>query len=763
MEKLLGQQLGPYRLESILGSGGMAVVYRARHEQGHEVALKVLVPPPGAGSDILARFEREARTAARLSHPAIVRVLDVGRADGYAYLAMPLIEGQSLADRLAASGALDEAAAADIAWQIADALYYAHSQGVVHRDVKPSNILLSRDGRAMLTDFGVARALDDVDLTRTGHTVGTPAYMAPEQATGESPVDGRADLYSLGIVLYHMIAGRPPFQGTTPQVLHAHVYSPPPPPSTVTQVSQPMEAIILRALAKDVAQRFQTGAAMAQALAGLDDRTGTLPVLIPPARPLKRRRYIWLGLIPILLVAIVAAWLAGLFNPAPATVPLAAVSPTPPASGPASRLPDSPTPTPVAPPVSLPFPAGTLLKGTGPGIFRLSAGGRLQHIYDWPTFAAFGFDEADIQTAADDILNALPRDQELTRLIQGQDQSLDWVVGGRRWRIERWQSTLSRMGYRGLPASAADDLLLAALPLAVNEPDLPGGTLLKAGGSDTYRLFAGGVLRRFNTPELLAAYGYAPEVVVEVPDEVLSLYSIGAPLTPLLRQEVTGEVFLIENGWRRPMPDGEALWALGYGVEDVSSAPVDYLDSFPLVEWTPTPAATTASAPAPPPTSTPPPSPTACPQPVDPALAAFMQDNPIRAQLNCPLATALTTPAAWEPFERGLMLWREDLNLIYVLGPDGTWISTGDTWREGDEPYDVAIVPPPGFYQPVSGFGKTWRERPGVREALGWATTEEKGFTATIQEFGGGTLWFDPARNIFVLLLNDKTYQIAGP
>lgn len=762
MEKLLGQQLGPYRLESILGSGGMAVVYRARHEHGHEVALKVLVPPPGAGSDILARFEREARTAARLSHPAIVRVLDVGRADGYAYLAMPLIEGQSLADRLAASGALDEAAAADIAWQIADALYYAHSQGIVHRDVKPSNILLARDGRAMLTDFGVARALDDVDLTRTGHTVGTPAYMAPEQATGELPVDGRADLYSLGIVLYHMIAGRPPFQGTTPQVLHAHVYSPPPPPSTVARVSQPMEAIILRALAKDVTERFQTGAAMAQALARLDDRTGTQPVLIPPSRKIKGRRYIWLGLFPILLAAFVAAWVAGLFDPAPAA-PSAAISPTPPARGPASHLPGSPTPAPVSTPVSLPFPPGTLLKGTGPGVFRLSAEGQLQHIYDWPTFAAFGFDEADIQTAADEMLNALPRDQELTRLIRGQEQPLDWVVGGQRWRIERWQSTLSRMGYRGLPASTADDLLLAALPLAVNEADLPGGTLLKAGGSDTYRLFAGGVLRRFSTPELLAAYGYPPEALVEIPDEVLSLYSIGAPLTPLLRHQVSGEVFLIDNGRRRPMPDGEALWALGYGVEDVSSAPADYLDSFPLVEWTPTSAAT--ATPPLPPTSTPTPlpSPTACPLPVDPALTAFVQENPDRDRLNCPLAAALTTPAAWEPFERGLMLWREDLNLIYVLGPDGTWISTGDTWREGDEPYDATIVPPPGFYQPVSGFGKTWRERPGVREALGWATAEEKGFTAAIQEFGGGALWLDPARNVFVLLLNDRTYQTAGP
>ncbi|MFN8460055.1 MAG: serine/threonine-protein kinase [Anaerolineae bacterium] len=224
--QLLGQNIGAYHIESIVGSGGMAVVYRARHPQHGTVALKVLFPPPNAGADLLARFEREARTVARLRHPAIVRVLDTGQAEGRAYLAMTLIEGESLADRLARHGALDEADAIDIAWQMADALDYAHRQGVIHRDVKPSNILLTPEGRAVLTDFGVALALDDPALTRTGHTVGTPAYMAPEQA-GDGPVDGRADLSALGVVLYHMVAGRPPFRGATPQVLHAHVYDPP--------------------------------------------------------------------------------------------------------------------------------------------------------------------------------------------------------------------------------------------------------------------------------------------------------------------------------------------------------------------------------------------------------------------------------------------------------------------------------------------------------------------------------------------------------
>jgi serine/threonine protein kinase len=282
---LSGQKLGPYQIEATLGSGGVATVYRARNPQGEIVALKVLFPPPNLGPEILARFEREARTAARLNHPGIVRVFDVGQAGGCAFMAMSLIEGQSLADRLTQVERLDEATAADIAWQMADALHYAHQQGVIHRDVKPSNILLTNEGQALLTDFGVALALDDPALTKAGHTVGTPIYMAPEQAAGEQVIDGRADLYSLGVVLYHTVTGRVPFQGNTPQVLHAHVYEPPPAPSTIVDVSPAMEAIILQALAKEVAGRFQTGAAMAEVLARLSSQPVTKTSISPIPTP----------------------------------------------------------------------------------------------------------------------------------------------------------------------------------------------------------------------------------------------------------------------------------------------------------------------------------------------------------------------------------------------------------------------------------------------------------------------------------------------
>ncbi len=280
----MGQQLSAYHLEAILGSGGMATVYRARTPHNEWVALKVLFPPAGLSDEINSRFEREALTATRLNHPAIVPVLDVGHDRGHAFMAMSLIEGHSLDVRLRQVGPLTETEAADIAWQMADALDYAHSQNVIHRDVKPANILLTADNRAYLTDFGIALALDAPALTRTGYIVGTPAYISPEQAAGQHRVDGRADLYALGVVLYEMVTGQAPFQGGTPQVLHAHVYDRPPAPSGITTVSPAIESVILQALAKEADHRFATGAAMAGALA----RLGTLPPTrtdhLPPTR-----------------------------------------------------------------------------------------------------------------------------------------------------------------------------------------------------------------------------------------------------------------------------------------------------------------------------------------------------------------------------------------------------------------------------------------------------------------------------------------------
>ncbi len=250
-----------YAIERELGQGGMATVYLA-HDLKHDrkVALKVLHPELAAtlGPE---RFQREIRTTARLQHPHILPVLDSGETAGQLWYTMPFVRGESLRDRLQREGQLPVDVAVDLACQVALALDYAHREGVVHRDLKPENILLS-DGQALVADFGIAKALSaagEAQLTETGLAVGTPAYMSPEQAGG-GQVDGRSDVYALGCVVYEMLAGEPPFSGSTPQAMIAkRVLEPVPHVRTLRDsVSVPMEQALLRALAKTPADRFAT-------------------------------------------------------------------------------------------------------------------------------------------------------------------------------------------------------------------------------------------------------------------------------------------------------------------------------------------------------------------------------------------------------------------------------------------------------------------------------------------------------------------------
>ena len=209
-----------YTLDRELGRGGMATVYLA-HDLKHdrEVALKVLRPDLAAtlGPE---RFQREIRFAARLQHPHILSVYDSGESGGQLWFTMPFVEGESLRDRLRRERQLSLDDALRVARETAEALGYAHEHGIIHRDIKPENIMLTRDGNTLVADFGIARAVGaegSERLTVTGLSVGTPAYMSPEQAAGASELDGRTDIYALGCVLYEMLAGEAPFTGTTPQ------------------------------------------------------------------------------------------------------------------------------------------------------------------------------------------------------------------------------------------------------------------------------------------------------------------------------------------------------------------------------------------------------------------------------------------------------------------------------------------------------------------------------------------------------------------
>ena len=258
-----------YRLEHELGQGGMATVYLAedvRHRR--KVAVKVLRPELSAalGPD---RFLREIHVAAGLSHPYIVALYDSGQADGFLYYVMPLIEGETLRQRLARTGKLPMEEAIEVARNVAAALSYAHGTGVVHRDIKPENIMLHQ-GQAMVADFGIAKAVSAASsdrLTQTGSALGTPAYMSPEQAGGESEIDGRSDIYSLGCVLYEMLTGSHPFSAPTVQaVLLKHLTAAPPSVRAVRPVPESLDRAVARAMAKTPGERFATAAAFAQAL-----------------------------------------------------------------------------------------------------------------------------------------------------------------------------------------------------------------------------------------------------------------------------------------------------------------------------------------------------------------------------------------------------------------------------------------------------------------------------------------------------------------
>src|SRR2546430_4284188 len=223
---------GRYTIERELGRGGMATVYLAQDRKHHrQVAIKVLKPELAAALGP-ERFLREIDTAARLTHPHILPLHDSGEAEGFLFYVMPYVEGESLRDRLSREKQLPLGDALQIAREVADALSYAHSRDVVHRDIKPENILLEA-GHAVVSDFGIARAIRAAggdELTTTGIAVGTPAYMSPEQASTDARIDGRADIYALGCVLYEMLAGRPPFRGSSAQAVrarHAHGSVPP--------------------------------------------------------------------------------------------------------------------------------------------------------------------------------------------------------------------------------------------------------------------------------------------------------------------------------------------------------------------------------------------------------------------------------------------------------------------------------------------------------------------------------------------------------
>ncbi len=313
--EMLGR-LGRYEIERLIGSGGMGIVFKGFDtELNRPVAIKVLAPHLASSGAARQRFAREARAAAAVVHEHVVAIHNVETNEAAPFLVMPYVAGESLQARIDRQGPLELCEVLRIAHQTAAGLAAAHAQGLVHRDVKPSNILLEQGlERALLTDFGLARASDDASLTYTGHALGTPHYMSPEQARGDA-VDSASDLFSLGSVIYAMCTGRPPFRAETSYGVLRRITDSEARPIRETNPQMPawLDALVQRLLSKSPAQRIgsadELADVLAQCLAHVQQPTATpLPAivsqLVPPAKPqAKNRRLLWAGLAAVAVFA----------------------------------------------------------------------------------------------------------------------------------------------------------------------------------------------------------------------------------------------------------------------------------------------------------------------------------------------------------------------------------------------------------------------------------------------------------------------------
>jgi serine/threonine-protein kinase len=297
---LVGRSLCRFQIKGEIRRGGMGTVYRGYDpDRDCQVAIKVLAPHLAWERPFVARFLREARTVSRISHPNIVNTVDVGRQDGVYYLVMDYIEGESLSHLISREAPLSPQHAAEIVAQVADALDYAHQQGIVHRDVKPGNILIEPGGEVKLTDFGIAQGTKRMRLTAEGTSMGTPEYMSPEQAMG-APASPASDVYSLGIVLYEMLTGRVPFSGETPvATLRLQADVPPEEPrSIVRTLPRAVDKVVLKALGKQPDARYSSAGALARALAEALEPPVPAQWLqrITASSPVERARRWWRGI-----------------------------------------------------------------------------------------------------------------------------------------------------------------------------------------------------------------------------------------------------------------------------------------------------------------------------------------------------------------------------------------------------------------------------------------------------------------------------------
>jgi serine/threonine protein kinase len=690
----IGRHIGPYELRTRLGSGASGAVYAAWDERlQREVALKIVALAPGALPDALERFRREAVIAARLNHPAIIPIYDVGDVESdtpAAYLAMRRLPGRTLADLVRERGPLPAAEAINIVASLADALDYAHSRGIIHRDIKPSNILLDDEGRPMLADFGIAKATEEaqgqVGVTLTGVTAGTPPYMSPEQAAGQT-LTPQSDLYSLGIVLYELLAGRPPFQGTPPEIMRAHLDRMPPPLAQLRpDLDLSVAEIAMRAISKVPRRRFATGADFAEALRaalppapgrpataaeqaiplpGSDAATRRLPTQ-RPTQPAGPRRVG--GTAPI--------------QPEPTSDDDEAIHYERP---PRARRQPAPDERPLAAPLLLPGLLGLLclVIGLGAAAFAAGRGGFFGQtsIPASPTVTGTATSLV-VQLEPSPTLTASATATPTNSPEVSATPSQTAVPGTNTSTATASASATATVTSSATATASATATLLPMPPSATTAPVNP--TPIPATASPTRVL----------------------------PTATLVPTATRIPATPTLVPATA------------------------------TTIPPTATPSPTLVPPTPTTIPPSATATLPPPTATPSPTPPASPTPSPSATSPTTANCQIavaaefselwQSSAGCPSAPPSQQTGAVEDFELGLMFWRQDRDVIYVLfNIRNQWGFYTDPWREGDPEFSCPEAEIVGM--PKRGFGKVWCANNEVRQGVGNAVGDERGTAFLIQ------------------------------
>jgi hypothetical protein len=649
-DSLVGQSLGKYRIQAELGRGGMGVVYRGYDPAlGRPVAIKVLPLPLTYDAQFVQRFHQEAVLAARLHHPGIVPIHDVGEQGGIHYIVMQFLEGMPLEDWLQRQGPLAPADIRPILRQVADALDYAHGRGVIHRDIKPANVMLGLDGRATLMDFGLVRAAEGTSLTRSGTVMGTPEYMSPEQALGEE-VDGRSDIYSLGIVLYKMLSGRVPFARTTPYAItYAHIHEPPPPLREVrADLPVALETVVDKALAKRRDDRYPRAGLLADdfdaAATGRPLAAGTAARASPAAAHLEKTHMMTGGAAP----------------PAKAGPPRWLLW----AAGAAALL--------------LVVAIAALLLGRGP-------------------------DERAAQTPPAAL--AISSAAEAVAATSTPAPS----------------ATLRTVGGAATPAATETVLVQAALltsqPTSTPEPEAtaPASPTTPVPAQETGLLLA--VRSDLDAVNVRSGPGTA--------------YPKIGQLKPGPQFAATGRN--AAGDWLQFAFNGQPAWVASEFVNltgDVASV-------------------AEVHAASPPPTAVPPP--TAPPTPCSVAAGPTFGRVWSRTVLGCPVGDEFGLTSAYESFQRGWMLWRQDNDRHYALFNDG---DLHFYTYAPEEPPDFACPEAQALGRPRRGFSRVWCENADVRSRIGNALDDEIGDSRPVQEFENGFMIYVKERGTIATILN---------